>query len=67
MSKIGDYFNFELGEGLDDDAIIFDIISDKPEIIQSIFAGKHLQVFTTDSEWVITSFPMTPASVQLKK
>lgn len=67
MSKIGNYFNFELGEGLDDDAIIFDIISDKPEIIQSIFAGKHLQVFTTDSEWVITSFPMTPASVQLKK
>ncbi|MDR2934207.1 MAG: hypothetical protein LBU68_02910, partial [Rickettsiales bacterium] len=67
MSKIGDYFNFDLGSGLDDEAIEFDILSDKQEIIQTIFSGKHLQVFTSDSEWVITSYPMTPANVQLKK
>ncbi len=67
MSKIGDYFNFNLGESLDDDAIEFDILSDKTANIQTIFSGKHLQVFTSDSEWVITSYPMTPANVQLKK
>ncbi|MCT4552148.1 MAG: hypothetical protein N4A44_00610 [Alphaproteobacteria bacterium] len=67
MSKTDNFFNFNLGSAYDGDAIEFDILSQNEETIQTIFTGRHLQVFTNNAEWIVTGFPITPTSIQLQK
>lgn len=67
FSKSGDLFNFDLGEGLDDEAIEFAILSDQVNAIRGIFSSRHLQVFTSGAEWMVTGDPLTPASVQIRR
>ncbi len=67
FSKSGDLFNFNLGEGLDDEAIEFAILSDQVNAIRGLFSGRHLQVFTSGAEWMVTGVPLTPTSVQLNR
>ncbi len=67
FSKSGDLFNFDLGEGLDDEAIEFSILSDQVNAIRGIFSGRHLQVFTSGAEWQVTGDPLTPVSVQIRR
>lgn len=67
FSRSGDLFNFNLGEGLDDEAIEFAILSDQVNAIRGIFSGRHLQVFTSGAEWMVTGDPLTPASVQIRR
>jgi len=67
MSQSGDLFNFDLGAGLDSDAIEFGIFSDQVNAIRGVFSGRHLQVFTSGSEWMVTGDPLTPANVQIKR
>ncbi|PZQ48713.1 MAG: hypothetical protein DI551_01115 [Micavibrio aeruginosavorus] len=67
FSKSGDLFNFDLGTGLDDESIEFAILSDQVNAIRGIFSGRHLQVFTSGAEWMVTGDPLTPANVQLNR
>ena len=67
FSKTGNYFNFDLGESLDDEAIEFEMLSDKVNEILCVFSGRHLQVFTSDSEWMVSGFPLTPSSLTVKQ
>lgn len=67
FSKSGDLFNFDLGTGLDDESIEFAILSDQVNAIRGIFSGRHLQVFSSGAEWMVTGDPLTPASVQLTR
>jgi len=67
FSKSGDLFNFNLGEGLDDEAIEFAILSDQVNAIRGLFSGRHLQVFTSGAEWQVTGDPLTPVSVQIRR
>ena len=67
FSKSGDLFNFDLGTGLDDEAIEFGILSDQVNAIRGIFSGRDLQVFTSGAEWIVTGDPLTPTSVQIKR
>ncbi|MGH1403625.1 MAG: hypothetical protein ACRBDL_05230 [Alphaproteobacteria bacterium] len=67
LSKSGDLYNFDLGEGLDDEAIEFSILSDQVNAIRGIFSSRHLQVFTSGAEWVVTGDPLTPVSVQISR
>jgi len=67
MSKSSDLFNFDLGEGLDDESIEFAILSDQVNAIRSLFSSGHLQVFTSGAEWMVTGEPMTPETIQLKR
>lgn len=67
MSQSGDLFNFDLGTGLDAEAIEFGIFSDQVNAIRGVFSGRHLQVFTSGSEWMVTGDPLTPANVQIKR
>ncbi len=67
FSKSGDLFNFDLGEGLDDEAIEFAILSDQVNAIRGIFSGRHLQVFTSGAEWMVTGDPLTPSAVQIRR
>ncbi|MDR3126175.1 MAG: hypothetical protein LBT92_00915 [Rickettsiales bacterium] len=67
FSKTGDYLNFDLGAGLDDEAIEFNMLSDRVNDIAAVFAGRHLQVFTGDSEWMVSGSPLTPTSVMIRE
>lgn len=67
FSKSGDLFNFNLGEGLDDEAIEFAILSDQINAVHALFSGRHLQVFTSGAEWMVTGSPLTPTTVQLNR
>ncbi len=67
FSQSGDLFNFDLGTGLDDQAIEFSILSDQVNAIRNVFSGRHLQVFTSGAEWMVTGDPLTPANVQIKR
>lgn len=67
FSKSGDLFNFDLGTGLDDESIEFAILSDQVNAIRGIFSGRHLQVFTSGAEWMVTGDPLTPQTVQLNR
>lgn len=67
LSKSADLFNFDLGEGLDDEAIEFAILSDQVNAIRAVFSGRHLQVFTSGAEWMVTGDPLTPGNVQLRR
>jgi hypothetical protein len=63
MSQVGDLFNFDTGEGLDDEAISFELLSDQLNAIRAVFSASDLQVFTSGAEWVVAGDPLTPKSV----
>ncbi len=67
LSRSGDLFSFDLGDGLDDEAIEFGLMSDQVNAIRAVFSGRHLQVFTSGAEWMVTGDPLTPANVQLNR
>ncbi len=67
FSKSGNLFNFDLGTGLDDESIEFALLSNQVNAIRGIFSGRHLQVFTSGAEWMVTGDPLTPQTVQLKR
>jgi hypothetical protein len=67
LSRTGDLFNFDLGSGLDDEAIEFALVSDQVNAIRAVFSGRHLQVFTSGAEWMVTGDPLTPANIQLNR
>ena len=55
MSKIGEFFNLDVGEGLDDEAIDVTIDDDQVNVIRSVFSGRGLQVFTSGGEFSVRS------------
>ena len=67
LSRTGDLFNFDLGTGLDDQAIEFGLVSDQVNAIRGVFSGQHLQVFTSGAEWMVSGAPLTPGSIQLNR
>lgn len=67
FSQTDDMTNFEEGDALDNEAITFSLTSDKSNKICALFAGRHLQIFTTSAEWMATGSPLTPANIQLHR
>ncbi len=67
LSRSGLIFNFDRGRGLDDEGIEFGLVSDQVNAIRAVFSGRHLQVFTTGGEWMVTGDPLTPSSIQLTR
>lgn len=67
LSKSADLFNFDLGEGLDDEAIEFALLSDQVNAVRGLFSSRHLQVFTSGAEWMVTGDPLTPETIQLNR
>ena len=67
LSQTGDLFNFDVGTGLDDQAIGFGLVSDQVNAIRGLFSGQHLQIFTSGAEWMVTGSPLTPANIQINR
>lgn len=66
-SKISGFFDFDLNDGDPDDAIADILDTDQYDIIQNIFAGRQLQVFTSGGELVNKADPVTPETSAWKK
>lgn len=67
LSRTGDLYNFDLGTGLDDEAIEFPVMSDQVNAIRALHSGRHLQLFTAGGEWMVAGDPLTPATVELRR
>lgn len=65
-SRINGFFNFDLGDGSPDLAIADILDSDQFNVIQRIFGGRSLQVFTSGGEFVNTSENITPENSDWK-
>ncbi|MBR6675636.1 MAG: hypothetical protein IKL32_06960 [Alphaproteobacteria bacterium] len=67
FSQSSDITNFELGDGYDSHAIEFTIMADGLNAICALYSGRHLQIFTTSSEWMVSGDPLTPTNIQLNR
>ena len=69
-SQIGHYYDFDLGTGLDDEAIDTDISGNLVNEVRHLFSGKDLQVFTDGGEYYIppsTDNTITPSNVSIQR
>jgi len=69
-SKSGQYFNFDIGDGDDNDAL--DLTANVGEIftIRHLVSNRDLQVFTTGAELFVQApvdKPVTPANAQIRR
>lgn len=60
-SQIGLFFNFKLGDGLDDQGIFVTVNTAQVNEIRALFPGRHLQMFTSGGEFYCPDRPLTPA------
>ena len=67
MSKVGDYYNFDVGTGLDDEAIYITLLSAQHHQICTIVSSDKLQILTSVGEWAIANSPLTPSNVDIKQ
>lgn len=67
LSKSSDLFNFDLGKGLEDESIEFAILSDQVNAIKSVISARHLLVFTTGAEWMVSGSPLSPENIELHR
>lgn len=67
MSQVGRHHNFNVGTGLDDEAIFLTLLSARRQQICTVVSSDNLQILTTDGEWAISSKPLTPSVVDIKQ
>jgi hypothetical protein len=70
FSKVGEYFNFDVGAGFDDESIQIQIAENQVSEIKSMESFRHLAVFTSEQELycpTIENRPLTPSTISVKK
>jgi hypothetical protein len=67
MSKVGEYNNFDIGTGLEDEAIFATLLSSQHHQICTIVSSYALQILTSVGEWAISNSPLTPSNVDIKQ
>jgi len=70
MSKTGEYFNFDLGTGLDDESIQIQIAENQVSEIKSLSSFRHLAIFTSEQELYVPTTenkPLAPTTIAVKK
>ena len=66
MSHVGGHGNFDLGTGLDDEAIFFTLLSDRRQHVCTLVSSDNLQILTSEGEWAVSNKPLTPELVNIK-
>ncbi len=67
MSQVGRHTNFNMGTGLDDEAIFITLLSQQRQQICTVVSSENLQILTTVGEWAISNKPLTPSAVDIKQ
>lgn len=68
-SVVSNFFDFEFGEGLDDQSVSASITTASLNAIVDVFSGRDLQIFTTGGEFYIPQSvgePITPSNLTVK-
>jgi hypothetical protein len=68
-SKVGDFFNFQESEALDDDAIFAVLSTDSVNAITGLRSGRDLQIFSSGNEFFVQQGegePITPGNLTIK-
>lgn len=68
-SRIGDFYNFDPGTGLDDEGLEATINTSQLNSIIELNSGPDLHIFTTGGEFIIDQAqgePVTPANIMVK-
>jgi len=69
-SKIGEFFNFSVGEGLDNESIQVSVGSDDISSVLHLVSNRHLQIFTATSEFYIprnSQSTVTPGNITIAR
>ena len=69
-SKSADYFNFDVGNAEDDDALDLTASIGEINTIKHLVSNRDLQIFTSTSEMYVPSFtekPITPTNAQIRR
>jgi len=69
-SKIGLFFNFDVGEGLDDESIQITIGSEDISNVKHIVSNRDLQIFTASGEFFVprsSTQAMTPTTIRISR
>lgn len=67
MSRVGEHYNFDTGTGLDDEAIVINLLSKERQQICHLISSDKLQVLTSSGEWAISNQPITPADINISQ
>ncbi|MCQ2581265.1 MAG: hypothetical protein MJ164_03815 [Alphaproteobacteria bacterium] len=67
MSRVGQHYNFDVGTGLDDEAIITTLLSKERQQICYLISSDKLQILTSTGEWAISNQPLTPSDIDIKQ
>jgi hypothetical protein len=68
-SRVGQFFDFDPGQSLDDEGLEATIDTDQVNAIVGVFSGRDFQVFTTGTEFVVPQLdgePLTPLNFIFK-
>ena len=68
-SRVGRFFDFNPGEGLDDDAIEVTLNTGQVNAVTGLFSGRDLQIFTKGGEFFLPQSdldPITPGNVVIQ-
>jgi hypothetical protein len=69
-SKINQFFNFDIGEGLDNESIQVTIGSDDISNVKHLVSNRHLQIFTSTSEFYVLrniNKTVTPSNIIINR
>ena len=69
MSKAGEFFNFDVGTGLDDESIQVQIAENQVSEIKALSSFRHLSIFTSEQELFVPTSenrPLTPSTITVK-
>ena len=69
-SKSASYFNFDVGDGADNDALDLTASIGEINTIRHIVSNRDLQIFSSTNEFYIPAFtdkPITPTNAQIKR
>jgi len=66
-SVTNDFFNFDFGTGLDDEAIAVTLDTDQVNEIRHLISLRHLQVLTSGGEFYMPASPIKPSEAGVKR
>ena len=62
LSQSNSFFDFDVGTGLADEAIVGALDTDQVNEIRNVVPGRTLEIYTSGGEFVMTASPATPAN-----
>ena len=65
ISHVHDFWNFDLGDSLDDEAVVVDISEKTVDPVRELFSARDLHIFTDEGEWSLRGRPLTPQGFSL--